>query len=311
MTETNRIQRAAESKRISVARVGLVEQVGVLVVIPGIFTWVASKVSWIPLRIGLTLVGAAVTLLALVYGIRYLVSNWASPPERRTAPRAKTERMSLPPDGEGEVVPDRAGRRPLLVDASILGAVAAVSYAAARVALARFYGELGMSPEEAGWDLQRTLSSFGMVFLIVATGVTVMVTAATLIFNALSHSLGGHAGHTWRSHWVNGLLLGIAASAALLVSGLLTYPAQMARDVEQGRVADGQLLGLLTAAPKCVDVILPADVAGEAMVLLGHSGGIISVYDPDGSRLIRFASGETRIVSSDACEPAKQPWWMF
>lgn len=261
-----------------------------------------------PLRLAVTAVGAGLTLLAVVWGTRYVWANWKRPTSAIPNPMPKIRTPEETPDQQ---VPSVRQRR-IKLDLAIFGVVAGLAYALARAALSMFYGDLGMAPEEAGWDLQRTLSSFGTAYLIVAVGVTIPITLVTTLLNAVGHALGAHAGHSWRTHWGSGVALGVVVSIGVITYGSFVVPARLATEVKLGRVPSGQLVELLSAPPRCVAVVSPTVASnGHPVVFLGRSDGISVIYDPATERLVRFSSDEVQIQSSDECPLIPQPWWAF
>jgi hypothetical protein len=316
------------------SRLRLVEQAVVLLILsafPAIVIW---RIDYLPVRIGLGVPAVALFVLAGVHSVRFVRAEWERPDRGRLdetsnqgSPHSDIRSSQMAPEAQqpsAESSPDTEDRHPASTKwtknhsfselAAALGVVAAIAYALGRVALARFYGALGVSPEEVGWDLQKTLAGFGVVFLIITAALTLAITSCALAMNGVSHAFGRHGGHTWTSHWQSGLALGIVVSTIVVLIGSVTQPRRLADDVADGRVWDSVLLSILPVPISCVVLTNPkvAGLAeGEPLILLGRTDAVAVLYSPQNGVPLRIQSEELQIVGSDRCLRSKQPWWLF
>ena len=319
--------------------------------------WVLPAFGSIPLIVtlgagwwALLIPAVVVFIISADYGFRWVRLNWnrtdyswrdySKPNEHETDNEIQSEETAVDDGGrsdlrdESDNMPSsdtgrRLGRLSWSDIVGGLGALAATAYALGRISLALFYGELGISPEEAGWNLEKTVSGFVVIVIIVAIVVTVVTTATTLALNAVTHRVGGSLGHShghghegggrrkrngWTTHWPNGVALGLVISTIVLLVGLVAYPKKLADEVAHGRVPSSVLLRTLPIHPSCVEVINPkisGASSGQPLIFLGRNDGMIALFDPRRKVAVRVAAGDFQISGSHKCPDAPAPWGLF
>lgn len=173
------------------------------------------------------------------------------------------------------------------------GVAAAILYSVVRFLLNNFYEDLGVTPEEIGWDLERTLVTFAPALLLFPTLVLV---AFGMWFT--------DAWLSWRRS-TSLLVISLIAVAFLVAAGFYY-------DAKANRVRVGQNPyepPLLPINVPCVEVhpiggdvvdINHGHVPRGKLMLLGNSDGLYYLFEPDADILITVpTSGYT--TSSIPC----------
>jgi hypothetical protein len=180
--------------------------------------------------------------------------------------------------------------------AQISGVAASIIFGAFYLALRLFYGSLGVSPEEVGWDLQSVVLHFAPVFLLVLLIVWGIRTRA----HSRSTGSPNESDARRQTRWTT-LATSAFIACAVAAFAAIGWATMFANDVKRGVALSASIDRMFPVTAQCVTVNwLDSDVAPAAadglrdehpVLYLGRAGGIAVFYDFDADIPIRVPAG--------------------